>query len=93
MLYYRNCPCSVADITNNLFLLLILNAETLTGVHLPLMTRCSKVLDELLSDTLLVMKRKIFYFFSRISMETAAMGGMAGFHYVTPNHIVKTPMH
>lgn len=21
------------------------------------------------------------------------MGGMAGFHYVTPNHIVKTPMH
>eukprot|EP00095_Tigriopus_kingsejongensis_P005873 maker-scaffold38_size502422-snap-gene-2.24 protein:Tk05873 transcript:maker-scaffold38_size502422-snap-gene-2.24-mRNA-1 annotation:"poly -binding protein 3 isoform x4" len=29
----------------------------------------------------------------RISMETAAMGGMAGFQYITPNHIIKTPLH
>jgi len=30
----------------------------------------------------------------RISMETAAMGGMVGFHYIAPNHIIKTtPMH
>merc|ERR1712156_418820 len=26
----------------------------------------------------------------RISMETAAMGGMAGFQYIAPNHIIKT---
>lgn len=28
----------------------------------------------------------------RISMETATMGGMAGFQYLSPNHIVKTSM-
>eukprot|EP00094_Tigriopus_californicus_P004607 TCALIF_04437-PA protein Name:"Protein of unknown function" AED:0.09 eAED:0.09 QI:0/0.5/0.33/1/0/0.33/3/1635/113 len=32
-------------------------------------------------------------FWPRISMETAAMGGMAGFQYITPNHIIKTPLH
>merc|ERR1719490_447832 len=26
----------------------------------------------------------------RISMETASMGGLAGFAYISPNHIVKT---
>jgi hypothetical protein len=29
----------------------------------------------------------------RISMETAAMGGMAGFQYIAPNHIIKTQLH
>lgn len=29
---------------------------------------------------------------SRISMETASMGGLAGFQYVSPNHIVKTSL-
>eukprot|EP00096_Caligus_rogercresseyi_P006025 TRINITY_DN2215_c0_g1_i5.p1 TRINITY_DN2215_c0_g1~~TRINITY_DN2215_c0_g1_i5.p1 ORF type:complete len:391 (-),score=75.99 TRINITY_DN2215_c0_g1_i5:1683-2855(-) len=29
----------------------------------------------------------------RISMETASMGGMAGFQYVAPNHIIKTQIH
>lgn len=28
----------------------------------------------------------------RISMETAAMGGMAGFQYIAPNHIIKTQL-
>lgn len=26
-------------------------------------------------------------------METAAMGGMAGFQYIAPNHIIKTQLH
>ncbi|XP_040567437.1 poly(rC)-binding protein 2 isoform X1 [Lepeophtheirus salmonis] len=29
----------------------------------------------------------------RISMETASMGGMAGFQYIAPNHIIKTQIH
>jgi poly(rC)-binding protein 2/3/4 len=28
----------------------------------------------------------------RISMETASMGGLAGFQYIAPNHIVKTSL-
>jgi len=28
----------------------------------------------------------------RISMETASMGGLAGFQYISPNHIVKTSL-
>jgi poly(rC)-binding protein 2/3/4 len=28
----------------------------------------------------------------RISMETASMGGLAGFQYISPNHIIKTPV-
>merc|ERR1719369_1605985 len=28
----------------------------------------------------------------RISMETASMGGLAGFQYISPNHIVKTAL-
>ena len=35
----------------------------------------------------------IMYFPYRISMETAAMGGMAGFQYIAPNHIIKTQLH
>merc|ERR1712110_61381 len=29
----------------------------------------------------------------RISMETASMGGLAGFQYLSPNHIIKSPVH
>jgi transcription antitermination factor NusA-like protein len=29
----------------------------------------------------------------RISMETASLGGLAGFQYISPNHIVKSPVH
>jgi len=28
----------------------------------------------------------------RISMETASMGGLAGFQYISPNHIIKTQL-
>ena len=31
-------------------------------------------------------------FYLRISMETASMGGLAGFQYIAPNHIVKTSL-
>jgi poly(rC)-binding protein 2/3/4 len=27
----------------------------------------------------------------RISMETASLGGLAGFQYISPNHIIKSP--
>jgi len=29
----------------------------------------------------------------RISMETASLGGLAGFQYISPNHIIKSPVH
>merc|ERR1719166_692508 len=29
----------------------------------------------------------------RISMETASLGGLAGFQYLSPNHIIKSPVH
>jgi len=29
----------------------------------------------------------------RISMETASLGGLAGFQYISPNHIIKAPVH
>jgi len=29
----------------------------------------------------------------RISMETASLGGLAGFQYLSPNHIIKAPVH
>ena len=32
------------------------------------------------------------FVYSRISMETASMGGLAGFQYIAPNHIVKTSL-
>ena len=43
--------------------------------------------------TYVALKRPLFRYHSRISMETAAMGGMAGFQYIAPNHIIKTQLH
>jgi len=31
--------------------------------------------------------------FCQISMETASLGGLAGFQYISPNHIIKSPVH
>jgi hypothetical protein len=36
---------------------------------------------------------KIVRPYYRISMETATMGGLAGFQYIAPNHIIKTSIH
>jgi hypothetical protein len=45
--------------------------------------------------TIFVNSKVVLYaiFLHRISMETAAMGGMAGFQYIAPNHIIKTQLH
>ena len=34
----------------------------------------------------------IIFLCFRISMETASMGGLAGYQYIAPNHIVKTSL-